>query len=435
MKRLVLAFAALFCGIAASAQLYTEPVRTETTSGNGDRTVTSTSTSKNVLTNDFKYNWEMMGTIGTQFYYGDNDKYYDFWQCWTFPAVDVMFTKWASPIIGFSFGVEASSFNGLYKMAGGMPLDERAHFQTNNFIKKADFTNKSREVSFYQQKGFYWNPFVAASLDLSNLFGGYKGGRFYTLQAYLGGGLVLAADEPVNAHGVSFNAGLVNKFRLGERLDLVVNLRGAMISDDFDGESRFDEPNDVNWLQKNVPWDGQAGVTAGLCYHFGVKKNLHTWSTADHSTVDHFVAPVTVPGPTVYVHDTLEVARPVDPSLWFHIQFKIDKTDIQPRERINVNSVADFIKSAPDTRFLVSGFADKQTATPEHNLWLSEHRAKNVYNMLVNDFGVNPAQLEIDYQGGVDYMFYTDEELSRCVMVVPLEGKSIDEYGERHINK
>lgn len=435
MKRLVLAFAALFCGIAASAQLYTEPVRTETTSGNGDRTVTSTSTSKNVLTNDFKYNWEMMGTIGTQFYYGDNDKYYDFWQRWTFPAVDVMFTKWASPIIGFSFGVEASSFNGLYKMAGGMPLDERAHFQTNKLIKNSNETSNSQQIGYYQQKGFYWNPFVAASLDLSNLFGGYKGGRFYTLQAYLGGGLVLAADEPVNAHGVSFNAGLVNKFRLGERLDLVVNLRGAMISDDFDGESRFDEPNDVNWLKKNVPWDGQAGVTAGLCYHFGVKKNLHTWSTADHSTVDHFVAPVTVPGPTVYVHDTLEVARPVDPSLWFHIQFKIDKTDIQPRERINVNSVADFIKSAPDTRFLVSGFADKQTATPEHNLWLSEHRAKNVYNMLVNDFGVNPAQLEIDYQGGVDYMFYTDEELSRCVMIVPLEGKSIDEYGERHINK
>ena len=431
MKRLVLAFAALLCGFAASAQLYTEPVISETSTADGDRTVTATSTSKNVLTNDFKYNWEMMGALGTQFYYGDNDKFYNFWQRWTFPAVDVMFTKWASPIIGFSFGVEASSFNGLYRTDNGVVVDERAHFLTNKYI--TNFPG-SDAIKFYQQKGFYWNPFIAASLDLSNLFGGYKGGRFYTLQAYFGGGLVLAADDPVNAHGVSFNTGLINKFRLGDRLDLVVNLRGAMISDDFDGESRFDEPDDVKWLKLNVTWDGMAGVTAGLCYHFGVKKNLHTWTTADHSTVDHFVAPVTIPGPTVYVHDTLEVLRPVDPSLWFHIQFKIDKTDIQPRERINVNSVADFIKSAPDTKFLVSGFADMQTSTPDHNLWLSEHRAKNVYNMLVNDFGVNPAQLEIDYQGGVDYMFYTDEELSRCVMIVPLEGKSIDEYGERHIN-
>lgn len=432
MKRLIFVFAALICGVSASAQMFTEPVTSETSNGAGDRTVTTTATSKNVLTNDFKYNWEMMATLGTQFYYGDNDKYYNFWQRWTFPAVDLMFTKWASPIIGFSFGVEASSFNGLYKIKNGVQVEERAHFTTDNYIKNLD---GSEAIKFYQQKGFYWNPFIAASVDVSNLLGGYKGDRFYTLQAYFGGGIVLAADEPVNAHGVSFNTGLVNKFRLGDRLDLVVNLRGAMISDDFDGESRFDEPDDINWLKKNVPWDGQAGVTAGICYHFGVKKNLHTWTKADQSTTEHYVAPVTVPAPPVYVHDTVQVLRPVDPSLWFHIQFKVDKTDIQPRERINVNSVADFIKSAPDTKFLVTGFADKQTSTPDHNLWLSEHRAANVYNMLINDFGVNPAQLEVDYQGGVDYMFYTDEDLSRCVMIVPMEGKSIDEYGERHINK
>ena len=74
-----------------------------------------------------------------------------------------------------------------------------------------------------------------------------------------------------------------------------------------------------------------------------------------------------------------------------------------------------------------------QTSYPAHNLWLSEHRVKNVYDMMVSEFGVNPDQLEIDYKGGVDYMFYNKEELSRCVMVIPLEGKNIDEYGERHL--
>lgn len=439
MKRLIFVFAALICGVSASAQMFTEPVTSETSTGAGDRTVTTTATSKNVLTNDFKYNWEMMAALGTQFYYGDNDKYYNFWQRWTFPAIDLMFTKWASPIIGFSFGLEASSFKGLYQRLDGVGDPLGAHFQTDIEELPHFYTRMNREtmvdqsVDMYRQKGFYWNPFIAASVDVSNLLGGYKGDRFYTLQAYFGGGIVLAGDEPTNAHGVSFNTGLVNKFRLGERFDLVVNLRGAMISDDFDGESRFEEPT-LTHVKKNVPWDGQAGVTAGLCYHFGVKKNLHTWTKADQSTTEHYVAPVTVPAPPVYVHDTVQVFRPVDPSLWFHIQFKVDKTDIQPRERINVNSVADFIKSAPDTKFLVTGFADKQTSTPEHNLWLSEHRAANVYNMLINDFGVNPAQLEVDYQGGVDYMFYTDEDLSRCVMIVPMEGKSIDEYGERHIN-
>lgn len=430
MKKLFIAIIALSaCAFSAFAQ--TEPVVTE---NDQEKVVSTVSSSKNVLTNDFKYNWELMAALGTQFYYGDNDKYYGFWDRFTFPAIDVMLTKWASPVIGFSLGVWANSFKGLYTVEGGVKDPLAARFQTDEFFMHGG-TVHSLANDYYVQKGFYWNPFVAAVFDLSNLFGGYKGGRFYTLQMYAGGGVVLGKDEPVNAHGVSFNTGLINKFRLGERLDLVVNLRGGLVSDDFDGESRINEPN-LDHTKKNVPWDGVAGVTAGLCYHFGVKKDLHTWKTADVGNVEHYYAPVMVPGPERIIHDTLQViqARPVDPSLWFHIQFKVDKTDIQPREKININSVADFIKSCPDTKFIVCGFADKQTSYPEHNLWLSEHRAKNVYDMLVNRYGVNPDQLIVDYKGGVDYMFYNDNDLSRCVMIVPLENdKGIDEYGEREM--
>lgn len=431
MKKLFIAIIALSaCAFSAFAQ--TEPVVTE---NDQEKVVSTVSSSKNVLTNDFKYNWELMAALGTQFYYGDNDKYYGFWDRFTFPAIDVMLIKWASPVIGFTLGLEANSFDGLYQRViqkdGSISVNPLgARFQTDNFIK-----NLGTSKDYYQQKGFYWNPFVAAVFDLSNLFGGYKGGRFYTLQMYAGGGIVWGKDEPVNAHGVSFNTGLINKFRLGERLDLVLNLRGGLISDDFDGESRFDEPT-LDHTKKNVPWDGFAGATAGLCYHFGVKKDLHTWKTADVGNVEHYYAPVMVPGPERIIHDTLQViqARPVDPSLWFHIQFKIDRTEIQPREKININSVADFIKTCPDTKFIVCGFADKQTSYPEHNLWLSEHRAKNVYDMLVNRFGVNPDQLIVDYKGGVDYMFYNDNDLSRCVMIVPLENdKGIEEYGEREM--
>jgi hypothetical protein len=36
---------------------------------------------------------------------------------------------------------------------------------------------------------------------------------------------------------VTFNAGLMNTFRLTEQLRLLLNLRGALIGDAFDGES------------------------------------------------------------------------------------------------------------------------------------------------------------------------------------------------------
>lgn len=420
------------CAFNAFAQ--TEPVVTET-SNDKERVVTTVNYSDNVMTNGFKYNWEIMAALGSQFYYGENDKYYTFFERFTFPTIDVMLTKWVSPVFGLAIGLDATSFKGLYQRVGGVADELGAHFQTDEFVGHSGRTRGSEQIDFYKQKGFYWNPFIAATFDLRNIFGGYRGDRIYNLQAYIGGGLAVGKDDPTDAHGVSFNIGLINKFRLSDHFDLLVNIRGGLISDDFDGESRSQEST-VDLVKNNFPWDGEAGITAGLCYHFGAKKNLHGWTKAANTTVEHFYAPVTVPGPERIIHDTLNVIRPVDPSLWFHIQFKIDKVDIQPRERININSIADFIKSAPDTKFVVCGFADKQTSTPEHNLWLSEHRAKNVYDMLVGQFGVNPEQLVVDYKGGVDYMFYSDKELSRCVMIVPLDNnKSIEDYGERELKK
>ena len=442
MKKFFLAFVTLaLCGISAFAQ--NEPVVTEIEDESG-KTVSTVTYSKNVMTNDFKYNWELIGLLGTQFYYGDNDKYMKFGERFTFPAADIMINKWASPSIGFAFGITGLKMKGVYQTvsATGEPFqDNPAHFRTNDVYQKNYMTQGSVPLDLSYQKGWYVNPFIVAMFDLSNMIGGLKADRFYTAQWYAGGGVMLGMDKDgdfqfTNARGVSFNTGLLNKFRINERWDAVLNLRGALVSDDFDGECReHDEPWDREHITKNFPFDGIAGITAGLCLHFGVKKDLHTWKRASDTATEHTLAPIVLPAEKIIVHDTVKVDVPmhVDPSVWFHINFRIDKTNIVARERVNINSISDFIKTTPDTKYLLVGFADMQTSYPAHNLWLSEHRVKNVYDMMVSEFGVNPDQLEIDYKGGVDYMFYNKEELSRCVMVIPLEGKNIDEYGERHL--
>jgi outer membrane protein OmpA-like peptidoglycan-associated protein len=109
------------------------------------------------------------------------------------------------------------------------------------------------------------------------------------------------------------------------------------------------------------------------------------------------------------------------PEVWFHINFIVDRWDISKKELVNINAVADLIKSTPKTKYLVCGYADKQTATPAHNLMLSENRANAVYDALVKEFGVDPNQLIKDYKGGVDYMFYNMKELSRCVMITSIK--------------
>ena len=54
-------------------------------------------------------------------------------------------------------------------------------------------------------------------------------------------------------------------------------------------------------------------------------------------------------------------------------------------------------------------------------MMLSKNRVEAVYDCLVNQFGVDPNQLVTDYKGGVDYMFYNDKELSRCVMITSIQ--------------
>ena len=126
-----------------------------------------------------------------------------------------------------------------------------------------------------------------------------------------------------------------------------------------------------------------------------------------------------------FVHDTVYVEQPLPtpivPEVWFHINFIVDRWDISKKELINIHAVADLIKSTPNVKYLVCGYADKQTATPPHNLMLSQNRADAVYNALVNEFGVDPDQLVKDYKGGVDYMFYNMKELSRCVMITSIK--------------
>ena len=99
------------------------------------------------------------------------------------------------------------------------------------------------------------------------------------------------------------------------------------------------------------------------------------------------------------------------------VNFVVNTTDVVNREKVNLEAVAAMIKAAPEKKFSVIGYADKQTGTPEGNAQLASGRAQNVYNILVNQFGVPASQLVKDSKGGVDYMYMNDEQLSRSVII------------------
>jgi outer membrane protein OmpA-like peptidoglycan-associated protein len=103
------------------------------------------------------------------------------------------------------------------------------------------------------------------------------------------------------------------------------------------------------------------------------------------------------------------------------VNFVIDKVKVVNREKVNLKVVADMMKATPNQKYLICGYADKHTGTVARNIWLAENRAKNVYKILTEEFGVPESQLILDDKGGVENMFYDDPQLSRSAIITKYE--------------
>lgn len=423
MKKVFLLIASAFVMVPAFAQTVTtsedENTRTiveETVTPEGKIVTTTVYEKGNVFTNGFWHNWELSGNLGAQLFYGDNDwKVNKLSEMITFPALDLYLTKWASPSFGVGLGLSYGKFQGLYQSATyqhKQDMTPQGWFITSPIEYYTDADSKYDSQKLAYQRGSWMNAYVLAHADLGNIFFGYRPDRFFDIDMFAGGGFIWGLGEKY-ARGVSYNLGFANQFRVSDRFKINLNIRGAFVSDEFDGESFIDEPKNETYLDANHKYDGIFGATLGFTY--GLDKL--GWRAASRSSEVQYNKEIV----EKVVEKVVEVEKPytvVDiPEVWFHINFVVDKWDISKREMINLQSIADLIKSTPNTKYLVCGYADKQTATPEHNLMLSENRANAVYDVLVNQFGVPASQLVKDFKGGVDYMFYNEKELSRCVMI------------------
>ena len=437
MKKVFLLIASAFLMVPAFAQTvttsedeFTRTIVEETNTPEG-RIVTTTVYEKNsVFTNGFWRNWTLSGNLGAQLFYGDNDwKVNKLTEMITFPAIDVYLTKWASPSFGVGLGASYGKFLGLYQSSTyrqNAPKAVEGWFTTNELYPNPASKYESEKLAY--QKGSWVNAYVLAHADLGNIFFGYNPNRFFDIDAFAGGGFIWGLNEEF-ARGVTYNMGLSNMFRITDRFKINLNLRGAFVSDLFDGECFVQEPTE-NHIRANHKHDGIIGATLGFTY--GLDKA--GWRTSSRSSEIHYndaifaerdrlakaLADANAANDDLRNRlanaETVKYVKDI-PEVWFHINFVVDKWDISKREMINLQSIADLIKSTPNTKYLVCGYADKQTATPDHNLMLSENRANAVYDVLINQFGVPASQIVKDFKGGVDYMFYNEKELSRCVMI------------------
>jgi len=115
-------------------------------------------------------------------------------------------------------------------------------------------------------------------------------------------------------------------------------------------------------------------ITIGMTYRFGGK--IKKVATPE---------PIPLYLPPKYITETV--------SIDLKIQFDFDKAEIKPEYHNNIEKVAEFLKQYPDTKAVIEGHTCA-IGTDEYNLDLSQQRAFNVCQYLINNFGINPLRLQ-----------------------------------------
>lgn len=354
-----------------------------------------------VQTNLFKDNWFVGANIGAQMYVGDNFSKGKAGKLIT-PIFEVNAGKWFTPSIGLRVGFGGYQAKGYSPSNGGF-----SYTQVNN--------------NLYRTKWGILHLHGDVMLNFTNMFCGYREDRLYNAIPYVSIGYLRGLDNDENE--LSGGLGLINRFRLNKAWDLNLELKGNINNDVMDG------------IRGGKNMEGSGAIMVGATYHF----NRRDWtkgtgiSAAEMQAVQSQLRSMNEENanlrnrvnaleeekrnqPQSVASNTSENNKLPDAPDYIAF-FNINKAYLSDKEAVNLGAYADLIKKYPESKFVITGYADKQTGTAEYNERLSKQRAEAVYNTLVDKYGVNKDQLSIEYKGGVDTMFQENPRLSRAAII------------------
>ena len=352
-----------------------------------------------VQTNLFKDNWFVGAQMGAQMYFGDHFSEGKAGKLIT-PVFEVNAGKWFTPGIGIRLG-----FGGY--QAKGYSLNE------------GGFAYRHVDRNVYRTKWGMLQFHGDVMLNFTNLFCGYREDRVYNAIPYLGIGYLRNIDNKENE--MAGYVGFINRFRVSKAWDVNLELRGNINNDVMDG------------IKAGGNMEGSAAILVGATYRF----NRRNWTkgsgitTAEMKLVQDKLRSMNEENEALKnrvnaLEEEKKNAKPVvveKPSnklpdaVTYTAFFDINKAALSQKEAVNLEAYANLIKKYPENKFVITGYADKQTGTAEYNERLSKLRAEAVYNTLVDKYGVNANQLTVEYKGGVDTMFENNSRLSRAAII------------------
>lgn len=312
-------------------------------------------------------------------------------------AVELTVGKWVTPCVGLRLGYQGIGLNGKLINAGVSESYKRPYH--------------------YAHAEVLWN--------VSNAIGGYRDDRFWNFSPYLTTGYVYS-----KASNYVLGVGLLNSLRLTDRLDLTIDLRGVTSKSQMLGlpsgrnlvfSALVGLSVDLGknkWKRVTQIPEGYAPYSTAMVDEL---KSKNAQYAKENDQLGREVASLKKEnGALRSENDALKKAVKTPKKLTVTsgaVFFTIGETTLSSADLYQLDFyVKNVIEQDPEAKFLLTGYADKNTGGKRRNQYLSEKRVEYVSNLLRTKYNVDANRIIVKAVGS-EAAFSDKVELNRCVVL------------------
>lgn len=359
-----------------------------------------------MYTHDWKKNWYLQLSAGGQmFYFEKSTNVSNFDLDKTTGVYGLGLGHWFSPYFGYRFNV----------LGGAVHYDNFGWKKFKNVNLNLDLT---------------W--------DMFNTLGGVNDKRVFSIVPYIGLGTAYAWDfegpksgySIVDDNGVKDNQwslvasiGMEFRFRVHKNVDIFVDTRFKGMSENF---------NNIAWgvgvepgfsvmggLTFNLNKEGRQFKTVNPCDYTAAIRNLNDQVNDMRRELDETNAKLKAcesREPEVQVKEVVKEVSAA-PAVIPAIRFSINSARVSNADKATLYDVAEMMKKDEDVKVVIKGYADKKTGTADYNRRLSEKRAKNVRDILV-DYGVDESRISTQGLGADEQPYSNENKWNRVALII-----------------
>lgn len=313
-------------------------------------------------------------------------------------AVELTVGKWVTPCVGLRLGYQGIGIQGKFVTDGVAEAYKKPYH--------------------YAHADVLWN--------VSNAIGGYRDDRFWNFSPYIHTGYLYSKSS-----NYVLGAGLLNSLRLCDRLDLTLDLRattgkGQILGLNTGRVLAFTALVGLSVDLGNNKWKRATQVPEGYApYSKAMVSDLQDNSARyakQNEELGKRIAALEKENAALKEEvDALKKALDAAPKRLTvtpgAVFFTIGQTTLESRDLYQLDFyVRNVIEQDKDAKFVLTGYADKDTGGARRNQYLSEKRVEYVANILRTKYNVSEDRIIVKAVGAQS-AFSDKAELNRCVVL------------------